>query len=43
MGLAVLFMILYPVTKEKYQKLQVALENKKAGREYDIDGLDKLL
>jgi len=43
MGLAVLFMALYPVTKKKYKKLQSALANKKAKKEYDIEGLDRLL
>ncbi len=43
MGLAVLFMLLYPVTKARYQKLQTALENKKAGKKYDISGLDRLI
>ena len=43
MALAVLFMVLYPVTKARYQKLQKALEDKKAGKEYDTEGLDKLI
>ncbi|MEX1377506.1 MAG: MFS transporter [Eubacteriales bacterium] len=43
MGLAVLFMVLYPVTKARYQKLQEALEKKKANVEYDLDDLDRLI
>lgn len=43
MGLAIIFMVLYPVTKEKYQKLQAALKNKKEGKKYDVEGLEKLL
>jgi GPH family glycoside/pentoside/hexuronide:cation symporter len=43
MGLAVISMAFYPVTKVRYQKLQKALENKKAGKEYDTEDLDKLI
>jgi len=43
MTLAVLFMVLYPVTKTRYQKLQKALEEKKAGKEYDTDELNRLI
>jgi glycoside/pentoside/hexuronide:cation symporter, GPH family len=43
MGLSIVFMILYPVTKEKYQKLQVALVAKRNGEAYKTDGLEKLL
>ncbi len=43
MALAVLFMALYPVTKARYQKLQKALEDKNAGKEYDVEGLDRLI
>lgn len=43
MALAVLFMALYPVTKSRCQKLQIALEDKKAGKEYNTDGLEKIL
>lgn len=43
MALAVLFMALYPVTKARYQKLQKALEDKNAGEEYDVEGLDRLI
>lgn len=43
MALAVLFMALYPVTKARYQKVQSALEKRKAGQPYDIEGLDRIL
>ena len=43
MALAVLFMVLYPVTKKRYQKIQAALENKKAGKPFDTKGLDKII
>ncbi len=43
MTFAVIFMVLYPVTKKKYQKLQVALKAKKAGEKFDVSGLENIL
>ena len=43
MAISIFFMILYPVTKEKYNALKTALEQKKNGEDYTTEGLEKLL
>ena len=41
--LAALFAIFYPVTRPRFNALLAALENKRAKREYSVEGFEKLL
>ena len=42
-AISALLIILYPLKKDVYDKLYVQLENKRAGREYNTDGFEKVL
>ena len=42
-AISALIIIFYPLKKEVYDKLYVQLENKRAGREYNTDGFEKVL
>ena len=42
-AISALLIVLYPLKKDVYDKLYVQLENKRAGREYNTDGFEKVL
>ncbi|MBQ7638186.1 MAG: MFS transporter [Clostridia bacterium] len=42
-GISLLFLILYPVTRKTYNALTEQLKNKRAGEEFCKEGLEKLL
>lgn len=41
--LSFLFVVLYPITREKHAKLLQAIEQKRAGEEPDITGIENLV
>ncbi|MCL1896553.1 MAG: glycoside-pentoside-hexuronide (GPH):cation symporter [Clostridiales bacterium] len=41
--LSIIFIIIYPLTKDRFAALTKALEAKKAGQEYSTEGFEKLL
>lgn len=43
LGISIIGLIFYPVTKERFQKLTVQLEKKRNGEEYNTEGFEKLL
>ncbi len=42
-ALALVFLFLYPMTRKTYNRLTAQLKNKREGREYSAEGLEKLL
>lgn len=42
-GIALLFLLLYPMTRKTYNALIAQLENKRSGKEISKDGLEKLI
>lgn len=43
MGIAIICLILYPVTRERFEALKTQLAKKNAGEEYSTDGFEKLM
>ncbi|MBR1810626.1 MAG: MFS transporter [Clostridia bacterium] len=43
LGISVLFLVLYPVTRKTYNALTSQLKNKRAGLDYSTDGIAKLV
>ena len=43
LGISIIGLIFYPVTKERFQKLTVQLEKKRNGEDYNTEGFEKLL
>jgi GPH family glycoside/pentoside/hexuronide:cation symporter len=41
--ISIIGLIVYPVTKHRFEKLLAALEKKRMGREYSIEGFEKLI
>ena len=41
--ISLIFLVLYPMTRKTYNALTIQLKNKREGKEYGTDGLEKLL
>jgi len=41
--ISIVGLIIYPVTKERFSKLLIALEKKRAGEDYTTEGIEKLI
>ena len=43
LGISILCLILYPMTRKRYNALMVQLEKKRKGEAYTTEGFEKLL